>query len=370
LTPTQPPVSASTALLEALPGFADEDFRDAYACFLRSAARITRGEPSQRPAVLPDANLLAACRATLALGEQPTQAEAREFFLGYFQPFRLAAPGFVTAYYEPEVEARLAPEPDFAVPVLGRPADLVSLNHAPISGPGGLQLGAARRLCDGSLVPYPDRREIEDDPAYDRSGAIAFVRDRVELFLIQVQGSARLRLPDGGYLALTYDGRNGYPYTSVGKLLLDCGLVAPDAMSLAELKRALRAMGQGFGSSGATLMQENRSYVFFRIDRSEGRHEGPVGGAGCVLTPLRSIAVDRSIWTYGLPFWIETSAPWEGAPEKRLERLMIAQDTGSAILGAARADLFYGYGEAAGALAGQVRNSANVFVLWPKREDA
>lgn len=351
-----------SARLESRSGFGAEDFSEAYAVFFRSAARILTGAPSQRPAVPGGEGLIAVCRMAAELGSDAPESAAREFFLQNFRLRRIAAPGFVTAYFEPVVEARLAPEPDFPVPVLARPADLVTLNDAPLPDPGGTPLAAARRAADGSLQPYPTRREIEDDPGCIPSGAIAYVRDRVELFLMQVQGSARLRLPGGGSLALTYDGRNGHPYTSVGKLLIERGLVPASDMSLAELKRVLRALGP---RDGSRLMQENRSYVFFRADSSQDRLSGPVGGAGCPLTPFRSIAVDRSIWSYGLPFWIETCAPWRGADDRRLERLMIAQDTGSAIVGPARLDLFYGSGEAAGALAGSVRHSADVFVLWP-----
>jgi membrane-bound lytic murein transglycosylase A len=351
--------------LEARPGFGGEDFGEAYAVFHRSAARLLAGGPSQRPAVPASEGLIAVCRAAAELGAKIPECAAREFFLRNFRLRRIAAPGFVTAYFEPEVEARLAPEPDFSVPVLARPADLVTLNDEPLRGHDGAPLAAARRAADGSLQPYPTRHEIEDDPAGVPSRAIAYVRDRVELFLMQVQGSARLRLPGGERLALTYDGRNGHSYTSVGKLLIERGLVPASDMSLAELKRVLRAIGP---EEGSRLMHENRSYVFFRADSSTERQSGPVGGSGCALTPFRSIAVDRSIWSYGLPFWIETCAPWGRADDTRLERLMIAQDTGSAIVGPARLDLFYGSGEAAGALAGSVRHSADVFVLWPGRD--
>lgn len=354
----------------ALAAFATDDLSEAFACFLRSAARIARGDPPQRPAVPAGGALAAACRAALAMGERRSHQEARNFFTSRFRPFRLKNPGFVTAYYEPEVEARLEPEPGFSTPILPRPPDLVTLNESPIPGPGGVKLTSARRLADGSLAPYPDRREIEDGPSFDRSRAVAYVRDRVELFLMQVQGSARLRLPDGRLLPLTYDGRNGQPYTSIGRLLVERGLIAPQSMSLAALKQALRSMGQEPGAPGAILMQENRSYVFFRADESRERRSGPVGGAGCALTRLRSIAIDRSIWPYGLPFWIESSAPWRGGDQKRLERLMIAQDTGSAILGPARADLFYGCGDEAGALAGRVRHEADFVVLLPKGEES
>lgn len=369
------PVDLEPISFSALESFASDDLSEAFAVFRRSAALIAANAPPQRPAAAADASLIAVSRAALAhTSPQLSQGDARSFFLDHFRPFRLAARGFVTAYFEPEVEARLQPEPEFPVPVLARPLDLVTLNEAPLTGPNGEILTSARRRADGSYAPYPDRRAIEDDPFFGGgqpiAQPIAYVRDRIELFLMQVQGSARLLLPDGRRIALTYDGRNGYPYTSIGRLLIERGHAPAAAMSLETLKQTVRAMGQGRGAPGSLLMQENQSYVFFRIDASTERAAGPIGGEGCALTPFRSIAVDRSIWAYGLPFWIEAQVPWRSEEEEtRVERLMIAQDTGSAIMGPARADLFYGSGESAGARAGKVRHGAAFTVLLPLGEE-
>ncbi len=350
---------------EAAPGFDRDDLDAALAVFRRSAARLLDGEPEQRPACAPSPGLLEAARAALA-GEN----DGSRFFQRWFSPWRLPGKGFVTAYYEPEIEARLAPEPGFETPVLSRPPDLVTLNESPLPAPSGEILTSARRLPDGSLAPYPLRRAIETDGAAAGAMPLAYLRDSVELFFIQVQGSARLRLADGSTLALNYDGRNGWPYTSIGRLTIERGLIAEGEMSLERLKRQLRGMGLEPDQPGRRLMHENRSYVFFRIDDSDDRRSGPIGGEGCALTPLRSIAVDRSIWSYGLPFWIATRVPWESETETGFDRLMIAQDTGSAILGAARADLFFGAGDRAGALAGRVRHEADFIVLLPRADMA
>jgi membrane-bound lytic murein transglycosylase A len=228
---------------------------------------------------------------------------------------------------------------------------------------------------------------------------LVWLRDAVEVFMIQVQGSAKVRLADGQWLRLVYAGRNGQPYTSIGRILVDEGHIHAADMSLAALKGWIRARGQKFGEPGRALMQQNRSYVFFAAQSCADLEEGPIGGAGVSLSPLRSIAVDRTIWSYGLPFWIEADIPWTRAFSSEVDagsrkenaskqesrtsfrfhrnekgssggpspfrRLMIAQDTGSAILGPARADLYFGSGDEAGRLAAGIRHPARIVVLLP-----
>ncbi|WP_442755474.1 murein transglycosylase A [Methylocystis sp. JAN1] len=349
----------------AIAGFDADDLDAAFSAFRRSAAHLVSGAGEQRAARRPSPGLTAAARAALS-----GDIDGHAFFRRRFQPWRLRKKGFVTAYYEPEVEARLAPEPGFGTPALSRPPDLVTLNDSPLSAATGETLTSARRLPDGALTSYPTRRAIEEEGAATGSVPIAYLSDPVELFLMQVQGSARLRLPDGKTAALTYDGRNGWPYTSIGRLMIERGLAPESEMSLEKLKATLRKMGVGPDQPGRRLMQENRSYVFFSLDDSDDRRLGPIGGEGVALTPLRSIAVDRSIWSYGLPFWIATRVPWVSEAETGFERLMIAQDTGSAIVGEARADLFFGAGARAGSLAGRVRHIADFIVFLPREEAA
>lgn len=343
---------------DAMAEFARDDLAAALDCFRLTAERIVAGAREQRVAVPPHPALVDAARASFATDD------AAAFFRQWFRPHRIKVPGFVTAYYEVAVDARLTPEPGFETPALSRPPDLVTLGGEPLRSPAGELLTSARRRPDGGLEPYPRREEIEEGAA---TGAepIAYVRDAVELFLIQVQGSARLRMPGGETIALTYDGRNGWPYSSIGREMVARGVIAGEDMTLDRMKETLRGMGLGEGAPGRKLMRINKSYVFFRIDDSEPRRIGPIGGAGAPLTPMRSIAIDRSIWSYGLPFWIETRLPWESDAETPFCRLMIGQDTGSAILGPARADLYFGSGETAGRRAGQVRHPAEVIVLMP-----
>jgi membrane-bound lytic murein transglycosylase A len=351
---------------DALAGFGADDALAAFRTFAVTAAALREGAAPLRAARPASPALLAAAGAALAVA--PTDVEAaRCFFTTYFRPYRVeAGPDFLTGYYEPWVRGSMGPTPDFTAPILARPHDLVSF--APGEGPPGFDpaLAGALRLADGSLIPCPDRGAIET--AAERP--LIWLADPVEVYMIQVQGSARVELTDGRRVRLVYDGRNGQPYTSIGRILIESGEIAGREMSLAGLKSWLRANGLAPGERARELMWRNRSYIYFRIEKGGDPGAGPIGGAGAPLTPLRSIAVDRSLWCYGLPFWISADLPWRDATIEPFQRLMIAQDTGSAILGAARADLYFGGGDIAGARAGAIRHGAEFTVLLPLGDTA
>ncbi len=345
---------------ESLVGWSDDDHQAAFCAFERSARAIAVGQTSPRPAQSAPPELVANAHAALC-AIVAAERDARRFFETRFRPFRVVpenGAGFLTGYYEPCVPASRVETEEFRWPILGRPADLVTfgLDAPPVGFPR--EISGARRLGDGSLVPYTDRAQIEAE----RRDPIVWVRDAVEAFLIQVQGSAQVEFPDRGRARLAYDGRNGLPYTSIGKLLIEAGEITEGAMSLASLKAWLRRDS----ARGLDVMRRNRSFVFFELVEDFDRDLGPIAGAGVPLTPLRSIAVDRTMWAYGLPFWIDAELPWVDETPRPFRRLMIAQDTGSAIVGAARADLFFGSGDKAGARAGAIRDSTEFIVLLPR----
>jgi membrane-bound lytic murein transglycosylase A len=357
-----------------LAGFSEDDFLDAFKAWRRSAIAMVEGVSPTRQGVPIPAELIAVARVALAR-EGVSRDAARDFFLEYFRPYQVApdnggGAGFVTGYYEPMLRGALAPSSDFTAPVLGRPSDLVSF--APGDTPDGLDpsLAGAQRRADGGPNPYPERAAIEAAAEQGAFQPVLWLEDYVELFLAQVQGSARVQLPDGRIVRLAYDGRNGQPYTSIGRALIAEGEIKEQDMSLAALKSWLRANGQKPGDKGRALMQRNRSYVFFKREENVRSDEGPTAGAGVALTPLRSIAVDRNLWPYGLPFWIEAELPWRSEASNPFRRLMIAQDTGSAILGPARADIFFGCGDEAGRRAGDIRHVADFTVLLPRGSEA
>jgi membrane-bound lytic murein transglycosylase A len=366
-TPSIPGARLEARPYQDIPGWDRDDHATSYRVFLRTCARIATESPELRPARASPPQLARACRAALAAGSLDGIA-ARAFFERWFEPLSIdpegGGAGFLTGYYEPEIPGALAPDPGHPVPVLGRAADLVSLTPGMAKGDLPPGLSAARQTGAG-LEPYPDRAAIWDGALDGRGLEIAWLPDRVELFMAQVQGSARVRLPDGPTLRLVYAGRNGLPYTSIGKVIVAEGHMALEEMTLAKLKAWLRA----HPVDAERIMRMNRSYIFFARGEGLDPAEGPIGAASVPLTPLRSIAVDRTLWSYGLPFWIAADLPLAGeGSSEPLARLMIAQDTGSAILGPARADLFMGSGDEAGDLAGLIRHPGRFTVLWPRPE--
>jgi membrane-bound lytic murein transglycosylase A len=352
-----------------LAGFASDDCLAAFQTFLRSAKTLVEASAPTRPAVAPSPALAAIAREALAADIRET-SDARRFFERRFHAFRVAPDpgretGFLTGYYEPRLRGSLEPSPEFSAPVLARPADLVTFPAG--CAPPSLDpaLTGAQRSGSGVLRPYPERAAIE---AGGEGRAILWLPDAVELFMAQVQGSASVELPDGRLVRLAYDGRNGQPYTSIGRLLIEAGEIPEAEMSLARLKSWLRANDLAPGGKARALMQRNRSYVFFKLETAFDPADGPVGGAGIGLTALRSIAVDRGIWAYGTLFWLDAHLPWRSPQPEAFARLMIAQDTGSAIIGAARADLYFGGGDEAGIRAGDIRHACDFTVLLPAGE--
>ena len=345
---------------ESLAGWIDDDHLAAFGAFERSARAIGAAQGQPRPAQAAPSELVANARAALC-ADVTAKLDARQFFETRFRPFRVVpedGEGFLTGYYEPCIPASKVETEEFRWPILARPTDLVTfgLDPPPIGFPKDIT--GARRLTDGSLAPYLDRAQIEAE----RRDPIVWVRDAVEAFLIQVQGSAQVEFLDRSRARLAYGGRNGLPYTSIGKILIEAGEIAEGAMSLASLKGWLRRDS----ARGLDMMRRNRSFVFFQLVEDFDPELGPIAGAGVPLTPLRSIAVDRTIWAYGLPFWIDAELPWSDDTSMSFRRLMIAQDTGSAIVGPARADVFFGSGHRAGARAGSIRHRAEFVVLLPQ----
>ena len=349
-----------------LPGFSSDRLEDALSAFARSCSG-----PSHSLQIMPSLRQRDLKQACAAAARDENRKNPRGFFERYFEPFQITAnsapDAFFTGYYQPEISGSITQSAKFPTPVYGLPPDVVSLSSANRIG-SLADLTAARRGSDGVLSPFPDRGAIEDGALETGPGVkkLVFLRDKADLLLAQVQGSARVRLGDGRLLHLSFAGRNGQPYTALARILVQRGVAPASQMTMPRLIDWLRQNGLERGEAGDDLLRLNRSYVFFSARFDRNADEQPRGGSGALLSPLRSVAVDSHVWPYGLPFYISARMPWRSAEIEPFQRLMIAQDTGSAIVGAARADVFFGIGDLAGDRAGEIRHHGQFFLFLPK----
>jgi membrane-bound lytic murein transglycosylase A len=341
-------------------GWREDSHEAALAAFLVSARSIADAPPKTRALGIDGVMLQRAALSGLEL-KSGRSSSACAFFERHFAPHRIDADGFITGYYEPEVAASLMPGGDFTVPLYSRPHDLVEVRpgDAPAGWDCDMRLG---RLSEQGIVPYFDRHAIEDGALAGRGLEIAWLADPVDAFFIHVQGSARLRLTDATTLRIAFDGKSGHPYTSIGRLAVERGLLAREAAD----KDGLEDWLKGHRREGRALMCENRSFIFFRAT-GQNDTDGPIGAAGVPLVPGRSLAVDRTLHTFHTPVWVDVPALADGdRPGRPFRRLMVAHDTGSAIVGPARGDIFVGSGTAAGSAAGRIRHAATMITLVPK----
>jgi membrane-bound lytic murein transglycosylase A len=285
---------------------------------------------------------------------------ARRFFEARFVA-REAIPdsgsGFFTGFYEPVVAGSRKRSARFSAPLYAVPDDLVEFD--PSQPPDGIDpmLRFARRI-GGGYAPYPDRAAIDGGFLAGRGLEIAYVADAVDAFFIQVQGAARLRLDDGTSIRVTYAGKTGHPYTAIGRVLLDMGAIEKGAITM----QAIRAWLAAHPAETPAVLQKNRSFVFFRETEVGDETQGPIAAAKVPLTSGRSLAVDRLMHSFHMPVFVATRLP-DGTD---FRRLMVAQDTGSAIVGPARGDIFFGSGEAAGAIAGAMQAPGRFVMLAPR----
>jgi membrane-bound lytic murein transglycosylase A len=359
MTATAKP-SLSPVRFADLQGWAEDDHAAALAAFRRSCAEIMEeGHAFKRPVSYGGArdDWIPVCRMAESAGD------ARAFFESHFTPLQVNDPerpeGLFTGYYEPEALGSREQGGEYQVPVYRKPHDLTVLPGAD-GDVGGLKYG---RLVDGKPQPYFTRKEIEQGALKGRGLEIAYLKDWADAFFIHVQGSGRIRLPDASAIRLAYAAKSGQPYTGIGGVLVERGVLTKDNMSM----QALRSWMKSNPQAARELMWENKSFVFFREVEVTDPDLGAPGAAKVLLTPLRSLAVDRRFWIFGTPVWLDTRAP--SGPNQQLEvfrHLMIAQDTGSAIKGHVRGDVYWGWGEKAELTAGHMKSPGRMTVLLPK----
>lgn len=358
-TSIEPPVAAQpTAPLAAshlrrgawndLPGWRDDDPAAAWGALLISCGALKAQEVWR-----------SVCVAANAL-QRPGRDQARRFFETQFTPYQLlqldgGTEGLATGYYEPLLRGSRVQTARYRYPIYGVPDDLLILDLSAFSAEP--RDARARARIDGKrVVPYYDRAQIEAGTAPLRGREIAWVDDPVELFFLQIQGSGRLDLEDGSVMRVGYADHNGHPYRSIGRLLIDRGELTPDRASM----QGIKAWAKQNPDKLRAVLDYNPRYVFFReLPPGLG---GPLGAQGVPLTARRSIAVDPRFVPLGAPVFLATTWPLSAKP---LNQVMLAQDTGSAIRGAVRADFFWGYGDDAGREAGRMKQPLRMWVLLP-----
>ena len=357
--------SDTAVAFDDLPGWREDDHLAAFQAFQRSAVQALRKPYRDGSAARIFERFRAVFQEAVSAEIRHT-SHAREFFQARFEPVLLAnsngATGLVTGFYEPIVNGSRIRTDEFPVPIYAVPDDLVEINDA--SRPACLDpdFRFAQKTVQG-LGEYPDRGEIERGYLNGRGLELVYVADKIEAFFIHVQGAARIRLPDGTLTGITYAAKTGHPFTGPGRILVERGDVSQSEISM----QAIRKWLHDNPDKADALLWQNRSFIFFRESPVENPALGPVAAAKIQLTPGRSMAVDRMHHVFGSAIYV--AAPRVNFGDgKPFQRLMIAQDTGSAILGEARGDLFTGSGFEAGEIAGRINTEADFWLLMPRQD--
>lgn len=270
---------------------------------------------------------------------------------------RVATDGLITGYYEPLLRGSRRPNGRYRTPLYRRPPDLLNVDLRAVA-PQTADLRLRGRIDGTRVVPYFDRAAIETRGVL-AGHELLWVDDAVEAFFLQVQGSGRVRLDDGQTVRVAYADQNGHPYHPIGRTLIERGLLARADADAPGIKAWLRTNP----SQRDDVLRSNPSYVFFSEEPLPASQDGPRGSLGVPLTPLRSVAVDPRHVPLGAPVFIDTPHPLQAG---RLSQAFVAQDTGGAIRGAPRADVFWGAGEAAERAAGRMRSDGRMWLLWPR----
>ena len=358
----KPELVLKPAEFSDLPDWGQDDFKTFIPAFMKSCERIGKAKPDRSFGTLEQAGNYGDwqphCQAFLDLG-MASPSVLKAFFEQRFTPYHVLADdeaeGLFTGYYEASLKGARTRGGVYQTPLYQRPDDLVMV-----------QLGEFRedlkgrriagRVHDGKLKPYEDRTQIVNGDWPHNDKVLVWVDDPVDAFFVQIQGSGLVELAEGGTMRIGYAGQNGHIYYAIGRELIARGALEKENVSM----QTIRAWLDANPDQADEIMNTNASYVFF--EEIEG--EGPLGGEGVALTRGRSLAVDHSLLAYGLPFWTDIEEPLPGAGPIR--RLFVAQDTGGAIRGPVRGDVFWGYGSLAETLAGPMKSKGRYWVLLPK----
>ena len=367
---------------EALPGWYSDPLDATLPALLESCEAMLAGRgagaaAASAPRARTGAQAWAApCEAARRLGPAPETTALRAWMRQHLQPWQVwidepdgtrREHGLVTGYYEPLLRGSRSPDARFRYPLHGRPDDLLTVDLGELH-PAVRGQRVRGRLQGRTVVPYWSRAQIDAGQASQRGREVLWVDDLMDAFFLEIQGSGRVELPDGSRVRVGYADQNGHPYRAIGRVLVESGELDVEQASM----QGIRAWARAHPDKLRALLHANPSVVFFRelppLAPRPGRErpDGPPGALGVPLTALRSVAVDPRSIPLGAPLWLATRDPVDGAP---IERLAFAQDTGGAILGALRIDLFWGFGDRAALAAGQARERGRIWVLLPRDID-
>ncbi len=337
-----------------LPGWERDDLKEVLPAFLKSCRAVGKKKEWRE-----------VCEKAYGVDENDTLA-IRSFFETNFIPYRIAGEngsetGLATGYFEPLLRGSRTRNGKFRTALYRQPADLLVIDlDSAYPQLKGLRL---RGKLDGNrVVPYETRAEIEKSGKL-AGNEIVWVDDVLDAFFLEIQGSGRVYMPESDEtIRLAYANQNGRPYRSIGRYLLDKGVLKPGQASSQQIRRWLKRNPERLRE----VLDSNPSYVFFREEKIDDPSEGPKGTLGVPLTPERSVAVDPRHIPLGAPVFIDTTQPYSSVP---LQKLMLAQDTGGAIRGAVRVDYFWGFGPQAGEMAGKMKQKLKIWLLLPKQPE-
>lgn len=364
--PEKPGLRLDAVSFDALPGWSADDQAAALAAFRRSCARLI-GQPDERRTqagslILLGADWKAPCAAAASLRDA-SPGDARAFFEAWFQAFAAHGPkgddGLFTGYFEMEIAGAREPRDGFRTALYRLPDDHVSVDLGAFD-PALKGRRVVGRVNGHRLVPYHTRGAIQNGALNGRALEMLWLENPVDLYMLQIQGAGRVRLRDGSMLRVGFAGDNGHDYASIGRELIRRGELPKGGVTWP----AIRDWIDRNPEKAPTLFAANPRYIFFRIINGLPADAGPVGAQGVPLTAGRSLAIDNRHVPLGLPVWLDTV--WPNEPGRPLRRLVVAQDTGSAIKGEVRGDVFWGTGADALALAGRMKSRGRYYLLLPK----
>jgi membrane-bound lytic murein transglycosylase A len=346
--------------IKGLPGWDKDQFKDVLPALCKSCSIFEKKKSGPLIKGMGTYEQWApVCTKIKTLKHKP-ERDIRVFLESHFNAFLIHSDlkpcGLFTGYYESELKGSYKPSARYQYPIYKKPKDLIMIDDLGVFRENLKGIRLAGKIKGQKLVPYEVRADIRKGALKSRAEVLIWVDSLIDDFFLQIQGSGRVLLENGKVLRVGFDGVNGQTYFAIGKALIEQGVLTPDTVSMQSIRRWLEQNPHGAES----LMNLNKSYVFFK----EIQGEGPIGAQGIALTPTRSLAVDTSYIPLGVPLWLDAEYP--SLPGERFQRLMVAQDTGGAIKGAVRGDVFWGYGDKAALLAGHMKSKGQYYILLPK----